>query len=252
MRRAALGEAATTACSRPAPISAFASAVVSTVGGGASCPAGLIPATWSPWRGRRECGQRPPRIGRIVHGVVRGDGLDGRAPGLQALAAAAGPRCPPAAGARCPGPAGQMSSRPVAGLLARGCQVDADAPGLQLTAGRRADRGHQDAAGQPAAEGGAPLRGFGLERLDGGHAADHEPRVGPGAEGVEGDVQGVLVAGLLEVDQRQQQRLGADTAQGRDEFPGAVRAAGNQHAGALRHPHAGWAARAGCGRCAVP
>ena len=77
------------------------------------------------------------------------------------------------------------------------------------------------------------------QRLDRGHAADHEPRVGSGAEGVEGDVQGVLVTGELKVDERKQQRIGAHLAQSRDQVPGPVRAARDENPGALGHPHRG-------------
>ena len=91
--------------------------------------------------------------------------------------------------------------------------------------------------GSQAAEVHAPFGGLGLERLDGGDAADHEPGVGTGAEGIEGDVQGMLVARQLEVDERQQQRIRSHPAQGGDEFPGPVRGAGNEDPGALGHPH---------------
>ena len=125
------------------------------------------------------------------------------------------------------------------GLLPGRGQVDGDAAGFQETPGRGSDRGHEEVAGKPAAEGGAPLGGLGLKRLDRGHAADHQPGVGAGAERVEGDVQRVLVAGEFEVDERQQQRLGAGAAQGGDELRRAVRAAGDEHPGAVRGPRAG-------------
>ena len=153
---------------------------------------------------------------------------------------------------------GQMSSSPVPDCCPVGARSTLDPPGFEETAGRRADRGHEETAGQPAAQGGAPLGRLGLEHLDGGHAADHEPGVGPGAQGVEGDVQGVLVAGQLEVDQRQEQWLGPDAAQGGDEVRRHGPGCGRPGSGRRRHPSCP-SARAGSARrpvrvsrCAVP
>ena len=202
MRRAALGEAATTACSRPAAISAFASAAVSTAGGRRRCPA-------SAPGGGLAGGQAAARIGRVIHGVVGGDGLDGRAPGRQAPAE--------------PG-VGDVRLRQQHAALAFAARFRA---GRRRTGGRsgpgrrrfpRASSTRRVAGpivatwtlpGSQLLSVHAALGGLGLQRLDGGHAADHQPGVGAGTEGVEGDIEGMLVPGQLEVDQRQQQRIGA-------------------------------------------
>ena len=120
------------------------------------------------------------------------------------------------------------------GVLPRGRQVDGDIPGLEEAACGGPDRGHQQAAREPAAEGGSPFGGFGLERLDRGHTADHEPVVGTGAQGIKRDIQGVLVAGELKVDERQQQGLGTDSAQGADKVRRTVWAPGDKDPGAVR------------------
>ena len=150
---------------------------------------------------------------------------------------------------------GQMSSSPV---------PDCGAVGARSTLMPRDSRTWRVAGpivatwtwpGSQRAQGGAALRGHGLERLDGGHTADHEPVVGPGAEGIEGDVEGVLVAGQFEVDQRQEHGLGPAAGGGRDEVTGAVRAAGDQDPGAAQGTRDGRPARAGCGcgrRCCRP
>ena len=244
MRRAALGEAATTASSRPAPISALAWSGVRTAAAlsrcavlplRCCCPAG-------PLRGCRVAGgEAAARVGRIIHGAVRGHGLDEGAPGLQ-------PAAQPGVGDVCLrqehaalvlGPDVDESR---AGLLPGGGRGRRRLRRIPGTAGRGSDRGDEEAAGKPAAEGGAPLGGFGLQRLHCGHAADHQPGVGTGAEGVEGHIQGVLVAGEFEIDERQQQGFGADVAQGCDKL--APRGPGCGPRGPGRRP-----APSRCGRC---
>ena len=250
MRRAALGEAATTACSRPAPISRFR--LGRGEHGAAARPArpDRSPASVaSGGAGGMRAG--PARIGRIVDGVVGGDGLDGRTAGLQA------PAQPRVGDVRLGQQhaalvAGQTSSRPVPDCWpvgARSTLMPRDSRTRRVAGPIVATR---MLAGQPAAQGGAAFRGFRLQRLDGGHAADHEPVVGPGAEGIEGDVEGVLVVGPSKSISGSSNGLGAEPAQGRDEFPGAVRAAGDQHRAPSGHPHAGRARPCGCGRCAGP
>ena len=139
MRRAALGEAATTACSRPAPISALASAAVSTVAAARAAPGELRSAAAAR---RLAGGEAAARVGRIIHGVVGGDGLDGGAAGLEALAE-------PRVGdvrlrqehaalvlrARC-----RAARRRTAGPV--GARSTAMPAAFQDPAGRRADRGH--------------------------------------------------------------------------------------------------------------
>jgi hypothetical protein len=178
--------------------------------------------------------------------VVRGNGLDKGAAGGEAASE-------PGIGdvglreQHCPSAFRPDLQQAGTGLAAGRCQVHGDSPALEHPPGGGPHRGDLHVAGQPAAQVHTPLGGFGFERLDGGDAADHEPGVGTGAEGIECNVEGVLVAGQLEVDQRQQQRFRAHFAQGGDEFPGPVRGAGNEDPGALGHPHP---VRPGCGLAA--
>ena len=174
----------------------------------------------------------------IVDGVVGGDGLDQGAAGLQSPAEPrvgdVGLRQQHAAR-----PPGQMSSRPAPDCWPAGARSTAMPRDSRHAAGGRADRGHLQAAGQPGAEVRAAFGGLRLEGLDGGHAADHEPGVGPGAERIEGDVEGVLVAGHARSRSAAAAAARRRPRGGRTPAPGPVRAARDQDPGAFKHPAGG-------------